>query len=276
MTDNNKIKMVALDLDGTTLNSDKEISQRTLKAFKVTMEKGVHIVISTGRTFNSLPKQLFEVKGLEYVITSNGAQITYLPSMKKVYENYITEHAVEEVVRVLKSYKLSAETFVEGKAYIDKNEFDDFRENGSSFRDVEYVLTTRNPIEDIHDYMIKNKNKIENISINFENLEDKNRIAEVLNEVDNITVTSSFEHNFEIGGANTSKGEALTFLMRKLGIKKEELMACGDSQNDSQMLKLAGIGVAVANADDQVKEIADYITDNHNNDGVAKAIEKFV
>ena len=111
-----KIRMVALDLDGTTLNNQKEISARTMTAFRKAMESGVHIVVSTGRTFQSLPKQLFSIEGLEYIVTSNGAHVTELATMKTIYENYLTSHAVEEVVRVLRGTGFSIETFVGGKA----------------------------------------------------------------------------------------------------------------------------------------------------------------
>ena len=80
-----EIKMVALDLDGTTLRDNHEISPRTVADFKAAMDKGVHIVVSTGRVFSALPKQLFTIEGLEYVITSNGAQITELATMGKVF-----------------------------------------------------------------------------------------------------------------------------------------------------------------------------------------------
>ena len=89
-------------------------------------------------------------------------------------------------------------------------------------------------------------------------------------------LTSSFPHNFEIGGKHTSKGQALLFLMERLGLSRDELMACGDSPNDEEMIYLAGIGVAMENGEASTKEIADYITDTNDRDGVAKAIEKFV
>lgn len=271
-----RIKMIALDLDGTTLNNQKEISPRTINAFKAAMEKGVHIIVSTGRTFQSLPQQLFDIEGLEYVVTSNGAHITELATMKTIYENYIASHAVEEVVRVLRDTGFSIETFVGGKAYIDKAEYEDVAENGSTYRDAEYIKTTRNPVPHICDYMISHKDQIENISINFEFMEDKEKWGQVLGKIDDITLTSSFRHNFEIGGADTSKGEALRFLMRRLGVTEHELMACGDSPNDVEMLKLAEIGVVVGNASKEMKDLGDYVTDTNDNDGVAKAIEKFV
>ncbi|SCJ77044.1 Uncharacterized phosphatase YwpJ [uncultured Eubacterium sp.] len=271
-----KIRMVALDLDGTTLNNQKEISARTMTAFRKAMESGVHIVVSTGRTFQSLPKQLFSIEGLEYIVTSNGAHVTELATMKTIYENYLTSHAVEEVVRVLRGTGFSIETFVGGKAFIDKAEYEDVVANGSTYRDAEYIKSTRNPIPHICDYMIENKHQIENISINFEHIEEKEKWQRILEQIEGITLTSSFQHNFEIGGANTSKAEALRFLMRRLGVSSDELMACGDSPNDMEMIKLAEIGVVVGNASEEMKSLADYITDTNDNDGVAKAIEHFV
>lgn len=270
-----KIKMVALDLDGTTLNQHGALAARTKEAFKKAVDEGIHIVISTGRTFHSLPEELFHLEGLEYVVTSNGAQITELSSMEVIYENNISEEAVEAVVKQLIGREISVETFVEGKAYIDEKEYRGYEEHGSTYRDVAYVLKTRNPIPNILQFMLDHKDQIENISLNFEFDEEKEAMKKILEDIDGITITSSFVHNFEIGGATTSKGEALRFLMNQLNLSPEELMACGDSHNDAQMLMLAGIGVAVDNATDDIKNIADYITDHHDQDGVAKAIERF-
>ncbi|MDD4377581.1 MAG: HAD family hydrolase [Eubacteriales bacterium] len=272
----NKIKLIALDLDGTTLNAKGQFSNRTKEAFAAAMAKDIHIVISTGRAFSSLPKDLFNIKGLEYVITSNGAQITEIATMKAIYTNYISSHAIEEVVEILRKNKLSVEAFTGGKAYIDAREYEEVSTKGSTYRDVDYIIRTRNPVEGIYDHMLSHKDAIENINVNFEFLEDKEKMGHVLRSIDNITLTSSFIHNWEIGGATTSKGEALRFLMQKLDIHKSQMLACGDSPNDSEMLKLAGIGVAMANATDEVKNIADIIADHHDNDGVAKIIEKYI
>ena len=180
------------------------------------------------------------------------------------------------MVRVLRNTSFSIETFVGGKAYIDSAEYEDVVANGSTYRDADYIINTRNPIPHIWDYMIQNKHQIENISINFEFAEDKEKWQRILERIDDITLTSSFKHNFEIGGANTSKAEALRFLMRRLDVEPRELMACGDSPNDIEMIKLAEIGVVVGNASEEMKSLADYVTDTNDNDGVAKAIENFV
>ena len=101
MNDKN-IRLVALDLDGTTLNEQGELTERTIKSFRNAMEKGAHIVICTGRTFASLPKQLFQIEGLEYVVTSNGAKITRLKDLVTVYEDHIPAKAVHQIADILK------------------------------------------------------------------------------------------------------------------------------------------------------------------------------
>lgn len=276
MGEERKIKMVALDLDGTTLNRKKEISPRTAAAFDLAMAQGVHIVVSTGRTFHSLPEQIFGIRGLEYVITSNGAHITRLADRTKIYENNLAPEAVLAVIDRIRDRGMSIETFVSGKAYIDQEEFNDVAAHGSDYRDAEYILTTRNPVPRICDFMAAHRSQIENISLNFRNLSEKDRWLAELSKLPGITVTSSFAHNLEIGGANTSKATALRHLMALLDVERSELMACGDSLNDQRMLQLAALGVAVANAAPEIKETADYVTDSNDDDGVAKAIERFV
>ena len=95
-------------------------------------------------------------------------------------------------------------------------------------------------------------------------------------KIPDVTITSSLKNNLEIGGATTSKAEALRKMGELLGIKQEEMMAIGDSPNDIEMLKAAGMSVAVGNAEEEVKEQASYISADNDNDGVAEAIEKFV
>jgi len=271
-----EIKMVALDLDGTTLRDNHEISPRTVAAFKSAMDKGVHIVVSTGRVFSALPKQLFTIEGLEYVVTSNGAQITELATMNKIYENYLDPEDVVTIAEILCGKDYSIEVFLDGTAYIDEEEFNEVRDHGSTYRDVNYILTTRHPVPHILDFLVANKDRVENINVNFEFIEEKQKMWPVFGALDNVTLTSSFVHNFELGGATTSKADALKYLMDRLGVTKHQLMACGDSPNDGRMIDLAGIGVVMGNASEQMKEKADYITDSNNEDGVAKAIEKFV
>ena len=114
------------------------------------------------------------------------------------------------------------------------------------------------------------------VNINFEFFEDKNIVGKILKRINNITLTSSFVHNWEIGGETTSKGEALSYLMKIMEIDKSQMIAFGDSPNDIAMIKLAEVGIALGNATDEVKEEADLITETNDNDGVAMVIEKYL
>ena len=271
-----KIKLIALDLDGTTLGKSG-ISEETVSVLETAIKRGVHVVIATGRTFTSLPKDIYKINGLEYVISSNGAHITYLPENRVIYSNCADSTAIEHVGEILeKNQQYPIEVFTGGRAYIDEAVYRDLKENGSDYMNVSYIMETRNPVPGIYDFLRKYKDNIENINIHFRDLGDKAQFWRILEKQQGITVTSSVTHNIEIGGATTSKAAAIAWLCFKVNIKEENVMACGDSPNDMAMIKAAGLGVAMANAEEQVKDIADFITLSNEDDGVAYAIRKFV
>lgn len=270
------IKMVALDLDGTTLNSKHELTDRTRIALETAAEQGVYIVVSTGRSFNSLPPVIKTVKGLAFAITSNGSHINMVSTGESIYDDYIHPDNIERIIELADKHNCGLEVFVDGQAYIDEATYNDIKENGSPFRNAEYVLWSRKPVSDIGDLLRENMHKIENCNFCFDGVEHLETARKDITGVPNAQVTSSFANNLEIGGSNTSKKTALIELMKRLGIDKSELMCCGDAPNDIQMLELAGIGVAMENGWGGIKDHADYVTASCDDDGVAKAIEKFV
>lgn len=274
-----KIKMVALDLDGTTLNRHSEISERTCRALHDAMEKGVHIVISTGRAFDAIPESVFCVDGLEYIINSNGADITKVLGRECIYTNHIDEDAVLRTLELFENTDrtgISFEAVIERTTFIGRAEYDCIVSGNSTFREIAYVRDTRTPVDNIFSFVREKKDRIENINIIFETKELKEKWKDILADIPGTTLTTSFANNYEIGGATTSKAEALRFLMERLDVKQEELLACGDSPNDEEMIRFAGFGVAMGNALPEVKEIADYVTASNEEDGVAEVIEKFV
>ncbi len=271
-----EIKMIALDLDNTTLRSDKTLSPITKKSIEKAIEKGVKAVISTGRVFSSLPVELLAVKGLEYVINSNGAVIRRLSDGEVIRARYLGRERAEAIADIVKKSGLPIESFSDGKAYTDAGVYNDLKEHGSPVRSADYVLKTRTPVDNIWEHIDETADRIENISITVADRDMKSELIRKLSLIDGVTITSSVPFNIEVEGPDTSKASALRFLLELTGIKREELMACGDSPNDMKMIEFAGLGVAVANAEPEVREVADYVTDSNDNDGVAKAIEKFV
>lgn len=270
------IKLVALDLDGTTINNDRVISQRNREAMTKAAEKGVNIVVATGRPLAALPKDVFEIEGIRYALTSNGASITDIRENTTFYENCLSPTAVRAAVKLLQQYDYILETFVKGTAYIEGWYYREVERTRTCFRDVDYILNTRNPVEGMYRFMLENEEHLENINVNFENLEEKPGMYEKLLQLPETTITSSFDHNLEIGGATTSKADALRQMGRLLGVSREEMMAIGDSPNDIAMMLESGMPVAVGNAKPEVKAIAKYIAPTNHEDGVADAIERFV
>lgn len=270
------IRLIALDLDGTTLNDDKHISEANKTALEEAVKKGVNVVIATGRAYSALPEDVFNVKGIQYVLTSNGAAITDLRQGKTIYENCLSPEAVETVIDILKSHDFMVEAFTGGGAFIDKKIYDGMRNDQYGYRHVQYVLETRTPVENLYGFMLEHKEHIENINVVFEHQEDRTMMKDVLGSIPDATLTTAFDNNLELGGATTSKAGALLELGRLLGVTADEMMAVGDSPNDMAMMEIAGMPVAVGNAKPEVKAIAKYITASNKEDGVAQAVRKFV
>lgn len=273
---NKEITMIALDIDGTTLNSNKELTERTRKALNNASEQGVHIVFSTGRSYNSLSEAIKSLNGISYVITSNGAHINEFSTGKAIYNDYVYPSNIEKVLSLKEKYNMGIEVFIDGQAYIDNDTYQDIKENGCEYRNAEYVLWSRKPVFDLSELMLENREKVENVNFCFENEAKYNLACEEIFSIENATITSSFRNSLELGGANTSKRTALIELMRRLNVNREQLMCVGDAPNDIQMIELAGIGVAMGNAWDEVKGKADFVTATNDEDGVAIAIEKYV
>lgn len=270
------IKLIALDIDGTTLMSDGNLSQRNRNALIRATESGIHVVIATGRCYDALPSQLTEIKGIRYALTSNGAQTRDLHTGDTLEGNYLTDTAVVESAELLRTHTgFMVEIFTDGKAYMDKAHYEAVCTGEISWRSRNYVRDTRSPVADVLDFMLQHRHTIENINIFFEHLSDKDRLKPHLDRLNNVTITSSFDNNWEIGGATTNKGAALQGLAKMLYISKEEILACGDSPNDEEMLKVAGIPVAVGNAKESVRRLAAHVVSENDMDGVAEAIEKF-
>ena len=270
------IKMVALDLDGTTLNSSREVTERTVESFRRATEKGVHIVVSTGRPYTSLPDNVKSIPYIEYAITSNGGHINLIDTGESIYDSYLSPAAVKQIAVLYEKLDAEIEVFINGQAYMDQTYRDYILEHGLSYRNVEYVLWSRKPVQGVAKMMLDNQDRIENVNFCFSSTDKLEEARAEIEAIPEATITSSFPNNLEVGGPHTSKKAALEALTEKLGVDRSELMCCGDAPNDIQMLEYAGIGVAVGNAWGGTKDHADYITGTNDEDGVAQAIEKFV
>ena len=266
------IRLIAMDLDGTALNSKKELTERTRQAIMQAVKQGIHVVVATGRTFSSLAPSVLAVKELTCAVTSNGAVINRVPDGEVLHANYLSAEAVMKVAEMAERESVDTEACTGGLAYIGQDYYDKVLA-GKSGRDIHYVRTTRHPVPDIYEFMREHRDSIENINLNFDTLEEKLRWQKMMREDPEVTPTSSFLYNVEVGGKNTSKAHALLHLMEQWQLSREQVMAFGDSENDLEMLNMAGTGVAMANAEEAVRRAADLTAESNDQDGVAKVIE---
>lgn len=274
------IKLICIDMDGTLLNSNHEVSERNKKALKKASELGVNIAITTGRLFCSA-RYYSDLIGIDTpVIASNGSYIKNKFNDTAILENPMPKDVAIEIYNIVKKHGLTVnfnswdtlirEDFIpENHAYYIMNQ-DLPEEKRVKFLVCEDIIPT---IEDFQGNILK--------GIVFEEGENKDNLWAAKEELkntfgDKLHVVSSGDNNFEVMMGNSSKGNAVAYLAESLGIKPEEVMCIGDSENDISMIKYAGVGVAMGNGLDIVKEVADYITDTNNNSGVGKAIENLV
>lgn len=263
-------KLVAIDLDGTLLTEDKQVTARTKAAIKAAREKGVQVVLASGRPHAGMMHVLEEV-GIntieDYVICFNGANILNVKTHENVYKNTITGEDLHEVNELAMKRGLHFHAFGQDGLFTEKmNKYTDHEAEINKIDIQQRAMNTVLPDEDIIKVMIVDSEE------NLDKLE-----KELPGSFhDKYSVVRSYKWFVEFLNPKANKGVAITELASQLGISMDEVMAFGDAGNDFEMVKAAGMGIAMGNAFDYVKDIAQYVTDTNNNDGVAKAIEKFI
>lgn len=272
-----KISCIALDLDRTTLNSQGRLSETTKKTIKRAIASGIQIVVASGRALRSLPEELLEIEGIRYAITSNGAAVYDLRTRECLKEYRLTSASVEEILRRTEKLGVAYEAFIDGKPYGQKEYVKDPVRFGATPASVPYVQRTRQPVENIREFILSNKERLNSLDVVVKDEETKEKIwADLKQNVPDLYITSSIIQLLEISYKDCGKHSGARFLLDYLGIPQQELAAFGDGDNDAELLRFAGLGIAVANASPGCQAAADEITLSNDEDGVARAIEKIL
>lgn len=271
------VKCIALDLDRTTLNREGRLSEGNRRALEEVIAAGIHVVIASGRAFDTLPKDILAVSGIEYAITCNGAAMYYLPDGKCLKRYRLSENAVEAIMKATTADNVTYEAFIDGIAYADKVYLKDPQRFGATPQAVEYVKTTRHMQDDIVKFIYDNKHCLDSMDIIVKDEEIKRKVWEKIRmATDEVYITSSIRQLIEIANQNAGKKAGLAFFADLLGIKREETAAFGDADNDVDMLQYAGCGIAMENASKACKDAADFITGHHDEDGLAYGLRNIL
>ena len=266
-----KYKLLVLDIDGTLTNAQKQITPKTKKALIKAQQQGVKLVIASGRpTCGVLPyaKELELAQHGGYVLSYNGAKIIHCPDEEEIFSQGLPLEMLPEIYDLSARNQVNILTY-EGNAVITETPEDPYvaieaRINGldirkiDSFKDhVRFPVTKCLMLGD-GDYLAG--------------------VEEIVRRQlgDRLNIFRSEPFFLEVMPQNIDKAYSLSILLERLGLTREEMIPCGDGFNDKSMLHFAGLGVAMANAQEAVKKAADYITLSNEHDGIANVVEKFI
>ena len=260
-------RLVALDLDGTLLNSKKEITLVTREALMQAKARGVHVVLSTGRIVGEAAEFAREIACDDLMVTAGGAAISRA-SDERILESWAMPCEIgAQVVAAVQDLPVRIMIYIGDKIYI--NPFSD-RDFVVNYR-VEGFHANKIVLSDIAGAIRAGGLDVTKVYAVGER-EDLDKALEIIRPLPGITITSSGADNFEIMPAGVDKGRALLRLGEMLGVASAEMVAIGDSDNDAAMLRAVGMPVAMGNADPELQRIAKYVTADCDHDGVAQAI----
>lgn len=267
-----KVRLIALDLDGTTLDSSKQVSEKNRNAIINAVKNGVHVCIASGRAFDTLPSVVTEIPGIEYAITSNGAAVYEIRDKKCLRSYKLTAESVKTILELTKDMPVTYEAFIEGRAYAGSEYIHNPVKFGATKEAIHYIQTTRTLIDDITGFIRQHVNELDSMDIIVKDADMKEKVCDAIyKETQDVYITSSVKQLVEISYKDAGKKSGVKFLADRLGVPKEEIAAFGDADNDKDMIEYAGYGIAVANASISLKEKADYITLSNDEDGIAYA-----
>lgn len=271
------IRMIGLDLDGTLLDSNKVFTEYSRKIIGEAIKRGIIVLPATGRPVTGIPKEILEFPGIRYVLSSNGARVVDMKTGKVLYERLIPYEAGKKLMELLGRFDAILEIYYDGIGYTNVEDLKRVEQYMPSAPMVQYIRNTRRPVEDVWEMYLREHRPTDKIQALFADMDERAAaFAAVREELPEIQACGALSNNLEANGKGAEKGIALLKLGEILGIPAENIMACGDGSNDIAMIRDAGFGVAMANAIDEVKAAADYVTLSNDEDGVAKAMERYV
>lgn len=264
-------KLIALDMDGTLLTTDKRVSERNKAAIKKAEAKGVKIVLASGRPLIGLIKYLKELdllKDEDYVLSFNGGLVQNTRTHKIVSKLPLKGKDLKYIYKISKELNINIHAF-SAKDGLIAPKVSKYTEHEAEINEIEINIKDFNEIDDEEDI-------IKVMMIDPHEILDP-AIEKLPTEVyKKYSVFKSAPFFLEFTNKEVDKGLGLKKLGEYLGINREEIIACGDAGNDLSMVKYAGLGVAMGNATEEVKESADFITSSNDEDGIAEVIEKFI
>lgn len=276
------LKVIIMDVDGTLTNSRKEITQETKKALMKAQQNGVLLILASGRPTTGLmdfAKELEMDKHKGLLVSYNGSKVTNCETMEVLFNETMTVKEGQAVLEHMK--KFNVRPMIDKDEYMYVNDVYDSQVTYGDGKEIniikyesrggKYKLCEKNDLAKFADFPL---NKIltaadaDYLKANYKDMMEPFK--------DSLSCMFTADFYFEFTAKGIDKAKALDTVLIQMGYKRENMIAFGDGQNDASMIKYAGVGVAMENAVDELKEISDEITLSNENDGIAKTLYKYM
>lgn len=287
------LKLLAIDLDGTLLNSYGDISNENKEAIKYALNKGVEVVLASGRDPLTMQKISKELEIKNYLIAGNGASVYDIKAQKNIYENFIDTNKALKIIKMCKENSIFFNLYTDKGIITESLNFNVKVFNSENNHKSSEKQTNIEIVKDIYEYAQNNPLNILKIIICDDSKIIFNNISQKLKQIKGIEVldvahmsrkiirvgTEEVEIEYyytEVSSKDVDKWNAIEYLINTLQIKKEEVMAIGDNINDKKMVQNSAVGVAMGKSALAIKNIGDFITEDNNSNGVEKAIYQYI
>ncbi|TRW25027.1 HAD family phosphatase [Criibacterium bergeronii] len=266
-------KLIVTDIDGTLLDSTSNIPQSAIKALAYAKENGAYFTLASGRTLNGVMPLVDTFKITCPLILANGAIVYDIKNQKTIFKKLIDKKTAKQLANIIKSENAFFYFYDEGSVYAT-----DIRYAIAYYDKMNKLGKTNLPIHLVEDLeAASQKHDAIKFVIHEDDLSTIAYLRKIFEPIEQkLEISSSAPWNIEITAAKLSKGSGVIELAKYLGVDMQNVMCIGDELNDLSMLKVAGFAVAMGNANEELKKVAHFITDDNNNDGFAKAIYKFM
>ena len=272
----NTIKLIAVDLDGTLLTNSKQLTERTRSAVANALDAGICVVPVTGRPMSGIPGEVLCIPGIRYVISSNGAVTEDLTAGEKLRSALLDADTAAAIAEIPMRLGLIHSVFIDGTGFCEPPFFEKQLERFRGTPVETYVRRSRKITADLQTLIRQTGYGVENIWIMAGDGAERDALDRMIRETWQVQTVLTAAQDIEVGSPEADKGKALAALADRLGIRKEEILAVGDNENDLGMFRAAGMAAAMGNASDSVKQAACMVTDTNEQDGAAKVIETVI
>ena len=282
-------KMIAIDIDGTLLNSKNELSENTKKVLKEASDRGVFVVLTSGRISKNIVNFCNQIGANKYLIAENGASIINLETGKLEYSKYISKEVANRVIDVCEENSIYYMVYTQEELIVKNIKYMSlffYKQNYNPNARIKQVVAGRDYINSVDSNITKlmicdeDRSIYRSIINKLKDIEEidvlpvpHTSVKKIMVDGEEKTIKYSYA---DISAKGANKWTAVEFLANKLGIKRSEIIAIGDNINDMHMIYNAGLGVAMSNGSPYVMKVANKVAPSNDNDGVAQIVEKYV